>query len=79
MVGVSQFKTNEADTITFVEKNQLTFRNIYDQHALIAETYAIHGVPSYVFIDKQGRIAKSSTGAHGVDLIESWLAKLSAE
>ncbi len=79
VVGVSQFNTSEAATVEFVERNQLTFPNVYDEQAQLAGAYGIRGVPSYVFIDKQGRIAHVSSGARGVDLIESWLDQLSAE
>ena len=79
VIGVSQFNTSEAATVEFVERNQLTFPNVYDEQAELAGAFGINGVPSYVFIDKQGRIAHVSAGARGVDLIESWLDQLSAE
>jgi cytochrome c-type biogenesis protein len=79
VVGVSQFNTTEAATIEFVDRNQLTFPNVYDERAKLAGAYDIRGVPSYVFIDKQGRIARISAGARGVDLIESLLNDLLAE
>ena len=79
VVGISQFNTTEAESIQFVEHHELTFTNIYDHQAQVAAAYSIQGVPSYVFIDKQGRIANVSTGARGVSLLESWLDELSAE
>ena len=79
VIGVSQFNTTEAETIEFVERNQLTFPNVYDEHAQLASAYGIRGVPSYVFVDKEGRIAHVSAGARGADLIESWLDRLTAE
>ena len=79
VIGVSQFRTTKADTVAFVERHELTFPNIYDQHAQLATAYGVNGVPSYVFLDKAGRIAHRSSGARGVDLIESWLDDLLAE
>ncbi len=79
VIGVSQFNTTEAATIEFVERNQLSFPNVYDERAQLAGVYDIRGVPSYVFIDKQGRIAHVSAGARGVALIEAWLDQLLAE
>ena len=79
VIGISQFNTTEAATVEFVERNQLTFPNVFDEEAQLAGAYGIRGVPSYVFIDKQGRIAHVSAGARGIELIESWLDQLSAE
>lgn len=79
VIGISQFNTTEADTIEFVELNRLTFPNVYDDRAQLAAAYGIQGVPSYVFIDKEGRIAHVSSGARGVELIDSWLEQLLAE
>ena len=79
VIGVSQFNTTEADTVEFVEQNRLTFPNVYDERAELAQAYGIQGVPSYVFIDKEGRIAHVSSGARGVELIDSWLDQLLVE
>ena len=79
VIGVSQFNTSRADTVEFVERNQLTFPNFYDPDAAVATAYNIRGVPSYVFLDKEGRIAHRSSGARGVQLIESVLNELAAE
>ena len=57
IVGVSQFNTTEAETVAFVERNGLTFPNVYDESAQLATAYGISGVPTYVFLDKEGRIA----------------------
>ena len=35
----------------------------------LASAYGIGGVPSYVFLDKEGRVARTSAGARGVELI----------
>ncbi len=79
VIGVSQFRTTYADTVAFVERHELTFPNIYDPEAAVATAYGVNGVPSYVFLDKAGRIARTSTGARGVELIEAVLNELSVE
>ena len=79
IVGVSQFNTTEAETVAFVERNGLTFPNVYDESAQLATAYGISGVPTYVFLDKEGRIAHRSAGARGVALIQSRLNDLLAE
>ena len=79
VIGVSQFNTTEAATVEFVARNELTFPNVFDERAQLAGAYGIQGVPSYVFIDKNGQVAHTSAGARGVELIENWLDQLAAE
>jgi len=79
VIGVSQFNTTEVATREFVELHELTFPNFYDPDGAVATAYGIRGVPSYVFIDKEGRIARTSSGARGVELIEAILGELSVE
>ena len=79
VIGASQFNTTEVATREFVERNQLTFPNFYDPEAAVATAYGIRGVPSYVFLDKEGRIARTSSGARGVELIHNILNELSGE
>ena len=79
VIGVSQFNTTEAATREFVERHKLTFPNFYDPDAAVASAYDIRGVPTYVFLDKDGRIARTSSGARGVELIETVLSELGME
>ena len=79
IIGVSQFNTTEVATREFVERNELTFPNFYDPDAAVASAYGIRGVPTYVFLDKEGRVARTSAGARGVGLIEAVLNELSVE
>ncbi len=79
VVGVSQFNTTEADTSAFVAGNGLSFPNIYDEQALLASAYGVSGVPSYAFLDRDGFIAHTSSGARGVLLIQSLLNELQDE
>ncbi len=79
VIGVSQFRTTEAATRDFVDSKDLTFPNFYDPEAAVASAYGIRGVPTYIFLDREGRIAHRSQGARGIELIESVLNELRAE
>ena len=70
VIGISQFKTNEANSIAFIKQGNLSFLNVYDEDAQIAQAYTVRGVPTYVFIDRDGHIAATSSSARGVGLIE---------
>ncbi len=79
VLGVSQFNTTESETVAFVDRVGLSFPNIYDASAQLAAAYGVNGVPTYVFLDKQGRVAHTSVGARGVFLIQSLLGSLRQE
>ena len=79
IIGISQFNTTESDSIEFVRRHDLTFPNIYDPTDQVSTSYDVTGVPTYVFIDKQGNIVSRSSGAKGVDSIHTRLKKLLSE
>ena len=79
VLGVSQFNTTESETVAFVDRVGLSFPNLYDANAQLATAYGVDGVPTYVFLDKQGRVAHTSSGARGVFLIQSLLDSLQQE
>ena len=79
VIGVTQFRTTAEQAREFAEEHSLTFPSIYDGEAAIAQQYQVDGVPSYVLLDRQGRIAFRSSGARGVPLLENWLDQLLAE
>ena len=79
VVGVSQFNTTESETAAFVARHELSFPNFYDANASLARAYGVQGVPTYVFLDKEGRVAHRSAGARGVALIQSRLNDLLRE
>ena len=79
VIGIAQFRTTREDTQEFIDNESLSFPNIYDGSATLANAYGVDGVPSYVFIDGQGRVAASSTGAKGTDYLTSVLGSLMTE
>ena len=76
---MSQFRTTEAATNEFVNRNGLSFPNLYDESTQLADAYGIDSVPSYVFLDKEGLVAYTSSGARGTDLIRALLTELNRE
>ena len=79
IVGVTQFDTTFDQAQGFIDSSGLTFENIFDSEAGIALDYNIPGVPSYVYLDRKGRIAGRTAGARGTQVIEVLLADLVAE
>ena len=75
-MGITQFNTTKGDAERFVSEHGLTFNNIFDEEAGIARKYDVQRVPHYVYIDRQGRIARQTAGARGIAVIESILQAL---
>lgn len=76
IIGIAQFNTTEAQSKEFINEHDLTFPTIYDPESQVAQSYNVTGVPSYIFIDKTGHIESRSSGANGVELIQSKLFSL---
>ena len=79
VVGVTQFDTTLDQAQGFIDDSSLTFENIFDGEAGIARDYSVPGVPYYVYLDREGRIAGRTAGARGTQVIESLLDELAAE
>ena len=76
IVGITQFNTTKGEAERFVSEHGLTFNNIFDEEAGIAKKYDVQGVPHYVYIDRQGRIARQTAGSRGIGVIEDILQAL---
>ena len=61
---MTQFNTSPKQAQEFEEQHKITFPSIFDEQALIATKYGVTGVPHYVYIDKEGRVAKYTSGVH---------------
>ena len=79
IVGVTQFDTTLDQAQGFIDTSGLTFENIFDSEAGIARDYNVPGVPYYVYLDREGRIAGRTAGARGTQIIEVLLNDLAAE
>ena len=79
IVGVTQFDTTFDHAQGFIDNGGLTFENIFDPEAGIARDYNVPGVPYYVYLDREGRIAGRTAGARGTQVIEVLLDDLAAE
>ena len=79
VVGVTQFNTTVPEAQAFIDEHALSFPNIFDEDADIADAYGVQGVPHYVYVDRQGRIAHETSGARGVQLIDAVLSQIAAE
>ncbi len=79
MIGIAQFSTTQPDVEEFIDRETLTFPNVYDPAEQIATQYRVEGVPSYVFLDRQGRIAEQMAGARGAEALAAVLDALAQE
>ena len=73
VIGITQFRTTEEEALKFVEENELSFPTIYDGRAEVAARYGVDGVPTYVFIDRDGNVAAASSGARGIPALREIL------
>ena len=79
IVGVTQFNTTPPEAAEFVSQHGLTFPNIFDSEAGIARDYEVQGVPHYVYLDRNGNVARQTSGARGVQVIDAIMENLVAE
>ena len=59
----------------FVQENKLSFRVLTDEDSTIGRLYRVRGIPTTVFIDKQGRIVETHVGPMSRAEAEKSLAK----
>ena len=70
---------SEAEVRALIDRQGLTFPNIYDPEKGLRTQYAA-GIPTYVFLDKAGRIAYKMPGApRDVNIIKAVLVALQQE
>ena len=79
MIGIAQFRTTQSAVEEFVANENLTFPNIYDPAGEIARHYAVDGVPNYVLLDREGRIAGQMAGARGAPALRQAMMTLRDE
>ncbi|MHA3701529.1 TlpA family protein disulfide reductase [Jatrophihabitans sp. YIM 134969] len=75
-------KDNRSDAQAFVEDNQITYPNVYDQAAKVALQLGglrVAGLPNTVLIDKQGRVAAAYVGIVQPSQLKPAIATLVAE
>ena len=79
VLGIAQFNTTEHEVVQFANDNGLSFPNVYDGEAALANAYGIDGVPAYVFLDDDGTEYTRWVGASGTEKIASTLDHLLAQ
>lgn len=77
LIGVT-IRTTPDQARQFNERLDIDFPSIYDE-GVVATDYGIGGVPSYVFLDREGRVAFHSAGARGMEPIKHYLSRLADE
>jgi peroxiredoxin len=66
----------QADTVrSFVHENGLTYRILTDENSTISRLYHVPGLPTTVFVNKQGQIVETHLGPISQSTAEQGLAK----
>jgi thiol-disulfide isomerase/thioredoxin len=73
ILGVSVDQEKD-DLRQFLNQQPLPWPNIYDENGVIAKQWGVRGIPTFVLIDHQGKIAKRWVGAQ-LDEIDSAVEK----
>ncbi len=66
----------QADTVrSFAQENGLTYRILTDENSTISRLYHVPGLPTTVFVNKQGQIVETHLGPISRSAAEQGLAK----
>ena len=79
VLGIAQFNTSEDEVVQFANDNGLSFPNVYDGEAALADAYGIDGIPAYVFLDDHGTEYTRWVGASGTEKIATTLDTMLAQ
>ena len=55
----------------FVKQFHMTYPVLYAGGTSVSEAYQVEGIPSFIFIDPQGRIVKRYEGFR-FDMVDAW-------
>ena len=72
-------RTTSDEARRFNAEQSIGFPSLHDPGGTIAASYGIAGVPTYIFLDRQGRVAFRSAEDHGMAPIKQNLRRLEAE
>ena len=79
VLGVSQYNTSHDETVAFIDEKGLAFPNTFDEGAELAAVYGVTGVPTYVFLDRDGVVQDVSPGAQGMEPLTEIMDRLLSE
>lgn len=77
VMGVTM-RTTPDEARRFNTRLGIDFPSVHDEGG-VATSYQIGGVPTYVFLDREGRVAFHSAGARGMEPIKQNLSRLADE
>jgi thiol-disulfide isomerase/thioredoxin len=75
VLGISQDRSSE-DLKRFLEKNPLSWNNIFDEDSVIFQEWKGQGIPLFVLVDDQGIIRGRWEGAGDLKQIQVTVAEL---
>ncbi len=75
VIGINAQESDE-QARKFVEQYQMTFPVVLDSRGEVQQLYQVRGLPTTVFIDREGRIAVRHAGLLTRELLDQYLAEI---
>jgi len=67
----------ETQAADYLSSNSLNLTSLFDSSNKVARAYSVGGVPKFVFIDKDGKIRRSSSGWASESVLRDWVDSVS--
>lgn len=75
-VGIDTADVSHAAGLAFVRRYKVTYRQLYDRGALVADGYGVPGLPVTVFVSAGGKVVGENVGALTATSLRHYLAVL---
>ena len=67
----------EDDAREYLNSNRIALKTVYDAQGKVGRAYSVSGVPSFVLIDKDGKVKRSQSGWASQNVLRDWMGAVS--